>query len=214
MVGARYDPDRRGYRIFVGNLSGVTTHDDLANFFNPFGPIVDVWLASDPPGFGFVVFKNGADADKAVSEKNSTMYLSRTIKVQHARLFRERPTRPNASYDSDTSRSPRSRSPCSRSTSRSREAHTDITTDEEVAVIVIIMVIAVLAIPDGDENVNTVIPRRPLMHLPPVHIILVHIAPTPDQNDRLLVPSHRPPDVLVQRKDVVTVVIAKAVRHQ
>ena len=53
MGAARYDPDRRGYRIFVGNLSGATSHDDLANLFSPFGPIVDIWLARYPPFFFF-----------------------------------------------------------------------------------------------------------------------------------------------------------------
>ena len=50
MGGAKYDPDRRGYRIFVGNLAGATSHDDLASLFTPFGPIVDVWLARYPAG--------------------------------------------------------------------------------------------------------------------------------------------------------------------
>ncbi|KAL8602785.1 hypothetical protein ACOMHN_055168 [Nucella lapillus] len=71
--GARYDPDRHGYRIYVGNLPPDTGHDDIARTFLTFGPIVDIWLASDPPGFGFVVFKNAGDAETAVLGRNYTI---------------------------------------------------------------------------------------------------------------------------------------------
>ena len=42
---ARFDPDRGGYRIYVGNLANSTTHDDMAKLFSPFGPVLDIWLA-------------------------------------------------------------------------------------------------------------------------------------------------------------------------
>ncbi|XP_025108317.1 RNA-binding protein Rsf1-like isoform X2 [Pomacea canaliculata] len=90
---ARYDPDRRGYRIFVGNLSSDTTHDNLAELFRSHGPIVDIWLASNPPGFGFVVFRNADDAAQAVLDKNNSLHKGKVIKVQHARLFRDRSKR-------------------------------------------------------------------------------------------------------------------------
>ncbi|KAK7502020.1 hypothetical protein BaRGS_00006772 [Batillaria attramentaria] len=117
---ARYDPDRKGYRIFVGNLTSATSHDDLADLFNHYGPIVDIWLACNPPGFGFVVFKNASDAEKAAYEKNNSILKGRVIKVQHARLFRDRSKRITIGLhdDSDQSNS-RSRSR-SRSWSRSR----------------------------------------------------------------------------------------------
>ena len=42
---ARYDPDRHGYRIYIGNLCGSESADQLTELFLPFGPVVDVWLA-------------------------------------------------------------------------------------------------------------------------------------------------------------------------
>ncbi|XP_070180086.1 serine/arginine repetitive matrix protein 2-like [Littorina saxatilis] len=121
MGAARYDPDRRGYRIFVGNLAGATSHDDLATLFSPFGPIVDVWLASNPPGFGFVVFKSATDAEKAVQDKNNTVYMGRVVKVNHARMFKERLAKPAGGGPRDHSASGSSRSRSrSRSSSRPR----------------------------------------------------------------------------------------------
>jgi RNA recognition motif-containing protein len=86
MVGPQYDRNFGGYRVFCGDLgkegemlslvlikdhsfSGSRTNKfELEKEFDTFGPLVDCWVARNPPGFAFVVFKRADDAERAVEE--------------------------------------------------------------------------------------------------------------------------------------------------
>jgi RNA recognition motif-containing protein len=58
-------------RVFVGNLSFVTTPDALSRLLSEAGNVVDVYLPTDretgrPRGFAFVQFASEADATEAI----------------------------------------------------------------------------------------------------------------------------------------------------
>lgn len=61
-------PDRalNGFRVFIGGVDPGVGKVDLEREFDRFGPIADVWVARNPPGFAFIVFKYSEDAERAV----------------------------------------------------------------------------------------------------------------------------------------------------
>jgi len=76
-------------RLFVGNLSWGTTEDDLKVAFGQFGPLSDVKVITDREtgksrGFGFITFENGADADKAIAERDGYDLGGRPLRVNEA----------------------------------------------------------------------------------------------------------------------------------
>ena len=76
--------------IYVGNLSGETTEDDLRGAFEAFGQVESVNLIKDkftgePRGFGFVEMPSKNEAQKAIDELNGTDLKGRTINVNEAR---------------------------------------------------------------------------------------------------------------------------------
>ncbi|VDQ02413.1 unnamed protein product, partial [Trichobilharzia regenti] len=52
--------------VFVGGVDPRVGKVDIEQEFERFGPIADVWVARNPPGFAFIVFKYAEDADRAV----------------------------------------------------------------------------------------------------------------------------------------------------
>lgn len=50
-------------------ISGSRTNKlELEKEFDSFGPLVDCWVARNPPGFAFIVYKRADDAERAVEE--------------------------------------------------------------------------------------------------------------------------------------------------
>jgi RNA recognition motif-containing protein len=50
-------------------FSGSRTNKfELEKEFDSFGPLVDCWVARNPPGFAFIVYKHADDAERAVEE--------------------------------------------------------------------------------------------------------------------------------------------------
>mmetsp|Transcript_22360 Transcript_22360/g.35017 ORF Transcript_22360/g.35017 Transcript_22360/m.35017 type:complete len:85 (+) Transcript_22360:50-304(+) len=54
--------DRKGHKVFVGNLPPNAEGRDLRDFFRDYGQLNDAWVARKPPGFGFVWFEDERDA--------------------------------------------------------------------------------------------------------------------------------------------------------
>ncbi|ELU06855.1 hypothetical protein CAPTEDRAFT_164776 [Capitella teleta] len=79
-----------GHRVFVGELGSRAGKYELEKEFEYFGPIVDVWVARNPPGFAFVVYKHSADAKKAVKELDGRMICGRRVRVELARPYEPR----------------------------------------------------------------------------------------------------------------------------
>jgi len=58
--------DNRGTKLYVGNLSSLTTRGDLEYEFEYYGRLINVWVAKNPPGFAYIDFEDGRDADDAI----------------------------------------------------------------------------------------------------------------------------------------------------
>ncbi|PAV76864.1 hypothetical protein WR25_25964 [Diploscapter pachys] len=53
-------------KVYVGGLPNDATSQELEDVFYRFGRIRKVWVARRPPGFAFVEFEDGRDAEDAV----------------------------------------------------------------------------------------------------------------------------------------------------
>lgn len=62
----RLDRIHGGYRVFIGGVDPRVGKVDIEREFDRYGAILDVWVARNPPGFAFIVFKYAEDAEKAV----------------------------------------------------------------------------------------------------------------------------------------------------
>ena len=59
--------------------------EDLRQNFEQFGTIRDVWIARNPPGFGFVTYTNPDDAEKAIRDGNGMEIRGERVTVELAR---------------------------------------------------------------------------------------------------------------------------------
>ncbi|CAF0800804.1 unnamed protein product [Rotaria sordida] len=85
MGGPQYDRNFGGYRVFCGDLGSRTNKFELEREFDTFGPLVDCWVARNPPGFAFIVYKHADDAERAVEELDGRTICGRRVRVEHAR---------------------------------------------------------------------------------------------------------------------------------
>jgi len=85
MGGPQYDRNFGGYRVFCGDLGSRTNKFELEKEFDTFGPLVDCWVARNPPGFAFIVYKHADDAERAVEELDGRTICGRRVRVEHAR---------------------------------------------------------------------------------------------------------------------------------
>ncbi|MHC4635943.1 MAG: RNA recognition motif domain-containing protein [Planctomycetota bacterium] len=76
--------------IYVGNLSGEVTEDDLREAFAAFGQVESVNIIKDrfsgeSRGFGFVEMPSKDEAEKAIEEMNGTDLKGQALNVNEAR---------------------------------------------------------------------------------------------------------------------------------
>ena len=57
-------------KVYVGDLGSQVSKEDLEDAFHSFGRMGNVWVARDPPGYGFVEFDDNRDAEDAVKGMN------------------------------------------------------------------------------------------------------------------------------------------------
>ena len=72
-------------RLFIGGLNDTTSRSDLEKEFDTFGRIEDIFVARNPPGFGFIVFEKSRDAEDAIKEMDGQTIFGSKIRVEHAR---------------------------------------------------------------------------------------------------------------------------------
>jgi RNA recognition motif-containing protein len=82
--------------LFVGNLNFQTTEADLMAFFQPFGLVGRIHIATDREtgrarGFAFVEMPNDDEAVKAIADLDGKELGGRNLKVNEARPKGERP---------------------------------------------------------------------------------------------------------------------------
>jgi RNA recognition motif-containing protein len=73
-------------KLFIGNLSRLTTQEDLFSLFTRAGEVLRVNLITDPKsgiskGFAFITMSAQSEADKAVSMFHSYFLDEHTLKV-------------------------------------------------------------------------------------------------------------------------------------
>ncbi|XP_026683773.1 serine/arginine-rich splicing factor 7 [Diaphorina citri] len=69
-------------KIYVGDLSTSSTKEDIEDAFSYYGPIKNVWVARNPPGFGFVEFEDRRDAEDAVRGFDGREINGRRVRVE------------------------------------------------------------------------------------------------------------------------------------
>lgn len=65
---SRSPSPEEGYRVHVADLGIDPSKRDLERAFEKFGPLIEVWVARNPPCFAFIVYKYREDAEKALRE--------------------------------------------------------------------------------------------------------------------------------------------------
>lgn len=69
-------------KIYVGDLPTHSTKEDVEDAFSYYGPIKNVWVARNPPGFGFVEFEDRRDAEDAVRGFDGREINGRRVRVE------------------------------------------------------------------------------------------------------------------------------------
>ncbi|CAG2121009.1 unnamed protein product, partial [Medioppia subpectinata] len=109
-----------GCKVFVGNLDRNTGREDLRHVFGRFGRVLDVWMATTPPGFAFVMYAHRDAAREAVRRMNNARVDGRFVTVELAT---------GVPRDDRRHRRDRSRSPQQSSTAAAVVSSRDRTTD-------------------------------------------------------------------------------------
>lgn len=84
--------------LFIGSLAYATTDDSLKAFFEQIGEVESARVITDrdsgrSKGFGFVVYKDEANNQKAIDQLDGKELDGRTISVGLARPKEDRPRR-------------------------------------------------------------------------------------------------------------------------
>ncbi|XP_077999322.1 serine/arginine-rich splicing factor 7-like isoform X1 [Glandiceps talaboti] len=90
---SEFDRTYGGYRIFVGDLGPRVGKYELEREFEYYGPLINVWVARNPPGFAFLVYKYKEDADRAARALDGRTVCGRRVRVEHARPMPPRGSR-------------------------------------------------------------------------------------------------------------------------
>ncbi|EDV23518.1 expressed hypothetical protein [Trichoplax adhaerens] len=72
-------------RVYIGNLGSGAAKHEIEKEFARYGPLKDVWIARNPPGFAFVVFDDPLDAQDAVEALDGRRLCGARVRVEIAR---------------------------------------------------------------------------------------------------------------------------------
>lgn len=89
-----------GCKVYIGNLGEGASKADIEGAFSKFGPLRNVWVARNPPGFAFVEFEDNRDAEDACRQLDGTRIAGGRIKAEmsHGRTRRGRGGGPPSSF--------------------------------------------------------------------------------------------------------------------
>ncbi|XP_023245362.1 serine/arginine-rich splicing factor 7 isoform X3 [Copidosoma floridanum] len=76
---SRYPSD---CKVYVGDLGNSATKQELEDAFSYYGPLKNVWVARNPPGFAFVEFEDARDAEDAVRGLDGRTLCGRRARVE------------------------------------------------------------------------------------------------------------------------------------
>lgn len=80
--GPRYREWKLGCKVYIGNLAEGVSKADIEAAFGKYGPLRNVWVARNPPGFAFVEFEDGHDAEDACRGLDGTRIAGGRIKAE------------------------------------------------------------------------------------------------------------------------------------
>ncbi|KAG8179290.1 hypothetical protein JTE90_024139 [Oedothorax gibbosus] len=69
-------------KVYVGELGNSGTRHELEDAFSYYGPLRNVWVARNPPGFAFVEFEDNRDARDAVRALDGKVLCGRRVRVE------------------------------------------------------------------------------------------------------------------------------------
>jgi RNA recognition motif-containing protein len=89
-MSGRYRDWSLDCKVYVGNLQENAIKSDVENAFGKYGPLKNVWVARNPPGFAFVEFEDARDAEDAVRGLDGTRIGGSRVRVEmsHGRTRR------------------------------------------------------------------------------------------------------------------------------
>ncbi|KAI4461168.1 serine/arginine rich splicing factor [Holotrichia oblita] len=76
---SRYNSD---CKVYVGDLGNNASKQELEDAFGYYGPLRNVWVARNPPGFAFVEFEDPRDAEDAIRGLDGRTICGRRARVE------------------------------------------------------------------------------------------------------------------------------------
>lgn len=74
-------PDKKT-RLFIGGLQRRVEKEEMEPVFTPFGSLVEIWIAYDPPGYAFVEYTTEEEARAAMGTLHKTEQFGSQIRVE------------------------------------------------------------------------------------------------------------------------------------
>ncbi|XP_066971223.1 serine/arginine-rich splicing factor 7-like isoform X4 [Macrobrachium rosenbergii] len=75
-------PSALDCKVYVGDLGSGASKQELEEAFSKYGPLRNVWVARNPPGFAFVEFEDVRDAEDAVRGLDGRTICGRRVRVE------------------------------------------------------------------------------------------------------------------------------------
>ncbi|XP_054153524.1 RNA-binding protein 1-like isoform X3 [Oppia nitens] len=79
---SRYRDWNLDCKVYVGNLQENCIKSDVEAAFAKYGPLKNVWVARNPPGFAFVEYEDSRDAEDAVRGLDGTRIGGARVRVE------------------------------------------------------------------------------------------------------------------------------------
>ena len=70
-------------KVYIGNLGNNASKYELEDAFSKYGPLKNVWVARNPPGFAFVEFEDPRDAEDSVRGLDGTRVCGVGLLLYH-----------------------------------------------------------------------------------------------------------------------------------
>merc|ERR1712021_204106 len=69
-------------KVYIGNLGNNASKYEIEDAFGKYGPLRNVWVARNPPGFAFVEFEDPRDAEDSVRGLDGTRVCGQRVQVE------------------------------------------------------------------------------------------------------------------------------------
>merc|ERR1711935_405930 len=69
-------------KVYIGNLGNNASKYEIEDAFGKYGPLRNVWVARNPPGFAFVEFEDPRDAEDSVRGLDGTRVCGERVRVE------------------------------------------------------------------------------------------------------------------------------------